>query len=501
MENSNNFSGISEYIGFQAPEIPSYIILNNFLMNFFKAEEVNIINFNNLCKPIRFDFNDINDRQKTIHAFNMFLDIYTSKDKSRSNKKNYTNMLPLSLTMLMNKKSKTLRNILYNIYMYRKNSNYKTYKDSQDYLKNYLYPENTNGPNSIIKFLYEKSNDKTIENCEREFPQNDNKPPISENMIIELKNRMTYGLNAILLSESFKNFNFYKKYNYLSTFLSITLLSYIIVKLNTKLIESNEFRFDKKVLILCKGSNEATYNSGELHRACVKNYKDLKAKFNDRFMDYYDYCLRDVKNIAILYKSERIKIKINNENYKSFKDFMKKRNLGIGSKKIDSKIKKAFNLEENIEIKLNKDEFIKKFMNTQKNSGSSLNKISSTLQRAGKDCNILFPLSNAKQKYFAMTPEIVEFLVRLYLSIKKIKYGSINLFIKWLEENYYISIEYSETTINYLKSINYPLGSYVFNRNKDEFIKTLDKANCITKLSDSGFVIVLPENKESVNIL
>ena len=52
-----------------------------------------------------------------------------------------------------------------------------------------------------------------------------------------------------------------------------------------------------------------------------------------------------------------------------------------------------------------------------------------------------------------------------------------------------------------LKNVKPKLTAKDFAKNKEAFMNTLSNANCLIKLSDSGYVITLPEQKGDLKLL
>lgn len=108
---------------------------------------------------------------------------------------------------------------------------------------------------------------------------------------------------------------------------------------------------------------------------------------------------------------------------------------------------------------------------------------------------MIFPKSNANQKYFAMSANLTEFYVRLYLAEKGQQYDYLDNFIDHLESRYHIVLIRTQNSEKLLKTIKPKLTAQDFLNNKAAFIDTLNSVNCLVKLSDSGFVVTLPEEK------
>lgn len=164
-------------------------------------------------------------------------------------------------------------------------------------------------------------------------------------------------------------------------------------------------------------------------------------------------------------------------------------------------IKRVYALEEG-EKTVSIDEFVLRYIDmTGTKKGSTLTKISSVLPSSGRQIEMIFPSGNVKHKYFAMSGTLTEFYVRLYLAGKKQKYDYLDNFIVHLRARYRILLVKSIEGDKMLKSVKPKLSAKDFIRNKEAFMNTLNSANCLIKLSDSGYVITLPEYKGELKLI
>ena len=74
-------------------------------------------------------------------------------------------------------------------------------------------------------------------------------------------------------------------------------------------------------------------------------------------------------------------------------------------------------------------------------------------------------------------------------------------FIKHLEDNYGIYIRKCNKTERLVQKYKIRVKQQEFSRNEQAFLETLDQVNCLIRLSDSGYVVTLPEKKGEFKLL
>ena len=176
--------------------------------------------------------------------------------------------------------------------------------------------------------------------------------------------------------------------------------------------------------------------------------------------------------------------------------------------KIDAKeslypsIRKMFALEGVKEKTYPSEEFVMRYIDMSKaRKGSALSKISSALNTCGKDIEFVFPKTRSKHKYFALSPSLLEFLVRLYLAKEESTYAYLDNFLDFLQEKYGICIQKNDQMDKMLKKLHMKVPFQEFRQNEQALIDNLDEINCLIRLSDSGYVITLPEEKGEFTLL
>jgi hypothetical protein len=478
--------GLADYVGFSAPEIPKYLILNNFLscyFNFRKADKTISYSFDDFKNIITCEENDKDKLDKLKRSFNKFFSQYTGESMMSKGKKSI--YLPINENMIIIDESTPLRNLPHRL---MKKSRYSG--DLKHDLTNYLYNDSL-GTNQILSFLCS-----TLEKTENTKKRDENETDEEkEKYFRSLAVKMGEDIKIVLTNKNFIYFDYYRKIEYLSTLLAFYALLYIIKR---------PTRGNKSPVIICKGSANTNITSNEFHRACLVNYVKVREGFNVLFKDYFTNCLKEIETIII--SNRKGKIIVNNDGTKIlFSDFIKNNELGLPYESINTNFKllKAFSLTNDGDSKgYSRNDFILRYINFLKNSsGSSFSKISSALPTLGREAGLVFPLSSTKYKYFALSEDLAEFFIRLYLSSKESDYDYLDSFVDWLQERYDIYIVKSGKLEKYLKLINAKISVKDFNENEDEFIKSLINVNCLIKMSDNGYVITLPEKKGEFKLL
>ena len=74
-------------------------------------------------------------------------------------------------------------------------------------------------------------------------------------------------------------------------------------------------------------------------------------------------------------------------------------------------------------------------------------------------------------------------------------------FIQSLETNYGIYIRKGKKVEKLLTKYGIRVTQQEFNRNEQAFLDTLEQVNCLVRLSDSGYVVTLPEKKGEFRLL
>lgn len=263
-------------------------------------------------------------------------------------------------------------------------------------------------------------------------------------------------------------------------------------------------RKGEKAYFLCKGRPLDERLNGEIHRACCHNYTDLRELFPTLLKDFYRETL-----IAFVGEEEQLLLLAQDETIwvqgEIFDTVMKE--ISGGNQRTRGKITyerllQGFGLMDGQEKYMAIDEFLLRFTNLiGSRQGSSLQKMTSILSTCGKQIDMVYPKTNVNSKYFAMSESLSEFYVRLHLARKRLQYDYLDNFMNDLVERYRIVIEKSVESEKYLRGTKPRLQAQEFRKNRQAFLDTLNAANCLIKLSDSGYIITLPEAKGGFKLI
>lgn len=497
MAKDKNYDGIAAYVGVSAPETPKYLLTNNFLLDYFEAAPNigKIYEYKQFVEDGVLYTEDTANEELLQKSFDCFLKRYlgeeTIKEGNHRLKDNRHYYFPLVQEM-MTGSTATLRHLLYHLQSLGKNFDYK---ETQRNLADYIFND-TSGINHLLKVLFQ-SQEESLQYAERKPVEETINfwrmlSPAEKNRMEKLGGRLNEDLNVLLTHEYFHKLDFYRRYNYLSVLLTSYVIQYII------------FRKGLKTCILCKGNPQDERLFGIFHKACCNNYAEIRGLFSDLLQQYYNLIIKQWVGA----EKEELNLEIQNgivqiENM-PFDFFVEKVMVGRRIKNgIESNhVIKTFALKEGIAKSISIDEFVLRYIDmTGTRKGSTLIKISSVLPTSGRQIEMIFPNSNAKHKYFAMSGSLVEFYVRLYLAGKRQKYDYLDNFIEHLQNRYHILLVKSGEGDRMLKNMKTKLSAKDFARNKEAFMNTLSSANCLIKLSDSGYVITLPEEKGDLKLI
>jgi len=259
---------------------------------------------------------------------------------------------------------------------------------------------------------------------------------------------------------------------------------------------------------LCKGSTDSGLNDGGLHRACTSNYQSFRDSFSDMLSVFY--AGRVEAQVEKEIKTEAARIAVSNRDGAMYvgdlqlKDYLNQVFDANYRKdeRLNQKAADVFHLRAGEATDLSVEEFVDYYMQlTGKISGTNQKRIFSVLQSSGKEIGFVYPATRSKFKYFALSGELTAFLVRLYLARKDLEFVFFDDFIKDLEERYGIYIRKCSKTERLAQKYKIRVKQQEFSRNEQAFLETLDQVNCLIRLSDSGYVITLPEKKGEFKLL
>lgn len=492
-----DYEGIAAYVGVSAPETPKYLLTNNFLLDYFEVvkETEPIYEFDQFVEAGVLYTEDTVNEELLKKSFDRFLKRYLGEESIREgnyrlgkNKHYYFPLVPEMLTG----STTTLRHLLYHLQVLDKKFNFV---DMQRKLAEFVFNDNS-GICHLLKVLFQGSDSNLKYVKEKDIKETESfwsmlTQPAKKRME-RLGMQLNADLNILLTHEYFLKLDFYRRYNYLSILLTSYVIQYIVC------------RKGGNVGILCKGNSQDERLTWLFHRACCNNYIEIRNLFSDLLREYYGIAIRQWLNEEkeeLILKATGGHVEIENVSFELFVEQAmagRKGRISIETQQI----KKIYALEEGSEKRISIDEFVLRYIDMMgARKGSTLTKISSVLPTCGRQIEMIFPNSNARQKYFAMSGTLTEFYVRLYLANKSQRYDYLDNFIAHLQNRYHILLVKSMEGDKMLKNVKPKLSAKDFVRNKEAFMNTLSSANCLIKLSDSGYVITLPEQKGDLRLI
>lgn len=487
---------LASYIGISGPDTPKYLHANNFLAEFFQ-DDVQSREMQYTCdmfykKKILLCEEDNDQKKKQLEeSFDYFFRKFSGEDLIPFNDKRHY-YFPLRPQMLRSS-STNLRHLLY--CMIPGIEKEETYHEIQDLLYEYLY-SGADGVSYLMGVICEDRNfdqqswkRATKRNYESDMLKAANFKKVCVNFKEDLMNLLTH--------DFFRRMDFYKRYDYLATLLNCYVIQFII---NKKAVSSN------RGYVLCQGSSHLA-RCGAYHRACVQNYSEIRFVFQTELKQFYIECLKEEqaedKDFVVEESEGKIYVTGKNES-KEFIQFVRQ----VFHSNIKDKmalslypaVRRVFALDE--KKKFSAEEFAMCYMDVSSaRKGSALVKISSALNTCGKDIAFVFPKTHSRHKYFALSPSLLDFFVRLYLAKQESTYAYLDNFLNFLQDWYGICIQKNARMDRMLKSLHIKVPFQEFRLNEQALIDNLDEINCLIRLSDSGYVITLPEEKGEFALL
>ena len=485
--------GLAAYVGITAPETPRYLLANNFLLEYFessgKAEQE--YNYKTCMENGTLYTEDEENERRLRDSFDRFLSKYLGEDNIREGNsrlnKNRHFYFPVTQNMLASSTA-TLRHMLFYLQNIGKNFDFEK---MQTLLEKYIFQDDT-GINHIFRILFQNqdgkrrvksgADKKTVENFWSMLQQTELR------RMEKLAGRLNEDLETLLTHTYFCKLDFYRRYNYLAVLLTSYVIQYIVC------------RKGSSACMLCQGAPRDSRLNGNVHRASCSNYADIRKLFPKLLKDFYtDAVKKNSDSDSLLIKADSQEITINN---REFNAFFRENNPARKANIPYEDIRKKFELEDGEEKNVSVDELVMRYIElTGSKKGSTLTKISSTLPTSGRQIDMVFPRNRSRQKYFAMSETLTEFYVRLYLARKNLKYDYLDNFIEDLQSRYRIILKKSPEGERMLKSMHIALSAQEYAKNQAAFTDMLNSINCLIKLSDSGYVVTLPEEKGAFKLI
>lgn len=483
---------LTAFVGVSTSETPKYLLLNNFLADFFESRkhEKDDFSFNFFEKHKEIlvcQESDLEVKADLERSFEEFLQYFMGREQLsgiRSGKDKI--YIPLSLDML-GSANVNLRHLLY--YLALGNGKAAEVERIREELYQYLYGDSTGIYDIVSRFCGKEKERQDKVKEPGGFERLKNEP-----FFKRLGRRFNRDLHSLLTHPYFKGQDFYKRLDDLATLLTLYVVLFFIHRVT-----------HETPVLFCKGSTDSGLNDGGLHRACTSNYQSFRDSFSDLLSEFYKVRVKEKvgEEKGIIVSNCGVSTYIGNL---SLMDYLNQ--VFDANYRNDDRLNKAagnvFRLKTGESMELSPEELADYYMQlTGKISGTNQKRIFNVLQSSGKEIGFVHPATRSRFKYFALSGELTAFLVRLYLSGKEEHpdYVFLDDFIKYLEDNYGIYIRKCSKTDRLVKKYKIRVTQQEFSRNEQAFLETLDQVNCLIRLSDSGYVVTLPEKKGEFKLL
>lgn len=495
---------IAKHVGISAPETPKYLLANNFLLEYFEltGRKADLYNYAWFEQKGVLSTQDDQNKKNLEKAFNRFLYRYLG-DEAIHNENNRLSgerhfYFPLMQDMLIGGNT-TLRHMLFQLQKLDKKFRFE---EMQHDLEEYIFCDNA-GVNNIWRILFQEKG-KICRRDREGRAENDDfwnmlktfEADKSSELIRmrKLGRQFNEDLKVLLTNRYFTELDFYRKYHYLSILLTSYVIQYILV------------RKGENACLLCKGRPFDDRLNGDIHRACCYNYARLREVFPELLKDSYKAMLKNYceEKETILLHADRGIFYIEGKKFTEVSSDAPDKPDTLSKRQPISyeNLLNSLGMKDGDKKSMSFDEFNMRFTNLiGSKQGSTLQKMSSILSTSGKQIDMVYPKTNVNSKYFAMSEGTTEFYVRLYLARRGLRYDYLDNFIEDLMARYHIVITKINASGKFLKPIKPLLSAREFLKNKQAFLDTLYEGNCLIKLSDSGFIVTLPEEKGGFKLI
>lgn len=495
----------ASFIGVNKAVLPGIRILNDFLVNYFgytlgrggskfKLSDLNDIldenKFEQISNIICKEQNE-NKRRILYKSFFEWVKAYIYYSYGPDNN-NQRFLLPLTRNLLFkdDKAKDSSKNILFRV-LYSEETNQEKLLADREAVLNFMF--NTKNNDSIYGNIISAIDNIIIETIKKDIQKesaNESIPVIPDEVVDindVFKMNFKKDFACFLKSKCFFEMDIYRKINLFSLLLNFYQTLYLVNK-----------AFEKKApIILTKGTPNFSTDSGKFHLATLGSFSDIREKIFRMSENFFERRLENHMGSKAFFRLNEDKdlMIIEKDHERMFKDSRLAEFDSFGTKDTE-KVSEFFIDYLQINVKgrnVERKEVARAIVELNKKMSSSVRVVSSMLSGQGKQARIVYPTNNAKQKYFAMSGEITELLLKLFLTQSGEEYDTLSTFLKWLENRYGIYIAFSDKLINYLNENSIQLPStQEFTDNVQAFISTLESINAIYKLSDTSYIVSMP---------
>ncbi len=485
---NNNYA---RYFGVNRPIKPGIRVLVDFLNNYFgttiklrRLEELvdieKVKDLENLvCKETDEKMKNMLYKSfaKWIESYGFFYSYINKNDKKY--------LLPLTKNMLYfdTLTRDRLKNVLFRLLYANYEEDKSEYKDQdKKKIEKFLFDclDDNDIYTNIVKILDDVIGKKSSDTKNQE----DN-----SDITFKYRKKLAYNLredfDLLLTHQVFSKLDIYRKIHLFTLLLNFYVTLYVIYRAYD----------DDDVFILVKGSPDFTTENGGFHSATLGNFSNIRErifkvseKFYEDKIGYYSDNNKMLKirrnsenKIEIMYKEKNIWPKLKEQLF----DNKSQKN----DDSIDSIIIEYLEVHEEFKSIRRKD-IARALVESSKKRSSSVRMISTMFSGQGKEARMVYPITTARHKYYAMSSELTELLLKLFLGCEQKEYATLDMFLSWLEDRYGIYIAFSDRLMNYLSesSIKEP-SNEEFSQNVKAFIATLESISAIEKLSDNSYIV------------
>lgn len=513
-------SSFSSMIGITRSVVPSIRVLNNFLSNFFgyipKTEFEKYI-----CKFEQFEFSDEIQCKETSEEYKQLKKSFSEWIKtycvyeydtvnSRDSVKNVNQWFPLIKGLIFEDKRATthLNDILiYMLYYKYEGDISELYENHCAKLEAFLYSDlNSTGYNgfiqdtikSIFKGLYHEDisfNEIRIKRIQSLKNDLSNMNISYLGKVTSLCIRFRQDFEAILENKWLLSHSIYTRIYYLQLMLNFYITLYTIRRTNNSRTPP---------YVLCKGN--PSLDSDGFNAACVQLYGSIREGVREKAELYIKKILKEylqnkegvpTKETSLFLRFDEntntVVCSLNNEDVlfkEMIQDFPH-----IGRKNVDEFIKDLkilSNLSFNYK-RVNYNDMARVISKSLLKRSAFIDSVTQIFSTHGRQSSFVFPTGPSRYKFFSLSSDLCNLLLRLYMQEKNKKVDTVENFIHYLNKNYRISLMQSEGVKNFIESRNIKFPSNdEFIQNFNSFIETLSEINAVKKYSDTSYFITLP---------
>lgn len=309
----------------------------------------------------------------------------------------------------------------------------------------------------------------------------------------DLRRRFGKDFRNHLMSPLFKPYDSFRRLNSLMLLLNFYTTIYMVFRAMN----------GGPAYILAKGSADLSSSESTLHSAALSSFSDIRERIFQLSEEYYcdaikSYLSRnksskrktsDMLCMYVQLQEKSLTIKIENLIWEDLRDSL----TSARAKEVLDQIVIDYLQLGETKTTINVRDLAKAFVDYSKKRASSARKVSAIFGVQGQQAKFVYPRRNSSHKYYAMSQDLTELFLRLYLADQAapgVYSAPLDDFTEWLSREYGIYICYSSDLVSFLRSrsIKAPIFSD-FEQNRIDFINTLDNLGALEKRSDNSYIV------------